>query len=71
MKKHFAPFEEELAASGVPYEIENGARHYKIKVGGRLCGILPRSGRGSTNRGILNVMAQVRRAIQEYKEGLT
>ena len=68
MKKHFSPFEGELATSGVPYEIENGARHYKIKVGGRLCGILPRTGKPNTERSVLNVRAQVRRAIQEYKE---
>jgi hypothetical protein len=58
----------ELDASGVEYEIKNGARHTKIYVRGKLVGILPRrksSNQTRNQRAHLNVRAQIRRAIKE------
>ena len=59
-----------LAASGVTGEIEPGPRHRKIRIAGKLAGILP-SGRLSDEGGPAyhNTLAQVRRAIREAKHG--
>ena len=55
----------EIKASGVPYVIENGTKHFKIHIAGRFVGILPRKKHSGGQRAILNVRAQVRRAIRE------
>lgn len=60
----------ELRQSGCDFAIEKGTRHYKIKVEGRLVGILPKDWRGvrdTYRRDLLNVRAQVRRAILKAK----
>ena len=55
-----------LAASGVPGEIEPGPRHRKIRIAGKLAGILP-GGRLSDEGGPAyhKTLAQVRRAIRQ------
>ncbi len=51
-----------LEAKGLPWAIEQGTRHHKIKIEGRLVGIMPR-GRGSDrDRAQKNIIAQIRRA---------
>ncbi len=59
----------ELEASGIPWELEKGKKHYKLRVGGRMAGILPLNGRIQTaNAGPLkNTIAQVRRVIRDIK----
>lgn len=56
-----------LSASPVPWCIVNGKRHYKLKIGGRLVAILPKSGRLDDfhGRADKNTVANVRRAIKE------
>jgi hypothetical protein len=54
--------EQALEETGLPWEIEEGSRHRKIKVAGRLVGILPHKARGQGGRGQRNVIAQIRRA---------
>lgn len=57
----------DLEATGLPYTIETGSRHRKIKILGHLVGILPMKGvdnRGD-RRAYLNVRAQIRRKVKE------
>jgi len=57
-----------LESSNVPWRIEQGKRHYKIFVGERMVGILPRgSSLRRTYRAHLNTLAQVRRAIRQME----
>lgn len=52
-----------LDDTGLPYAVEAGKRHRKIKVGGRLVGVLPMNGCDAGNdRACKNVVAQIRRA---------
>ena len=56
-----------LKETGLNYAIENGGKHYKIKLEGRLTGILP-FGRGSSDpRSCLNIRSQIRRTASELK----
>lgn len=59
----------ELEASGIPWELEKGKKHYKLRVGGRMAGILPLNGRIQTTNAVplKNTIAQVRRAIRDIK----
>lgn len=51
-----------LDETGLPYTIEEGTRHLKIKVAGHLVGVLPHKIRNQGGRGQRNVIAQIRRA---------
>lgn len=55
-----------LNTTGLPWVLEQGGRHQKIKLGGRLVGILP-NGKVNTShkRTLLNTIAQIRRVAQE------
>lgn len=57
----------ELEASGMPWELVPGKKHYKLRVGGRMVGILPLSGKLQTTNKVplKNTLAQVRRAIRD------
>jgi hypothetical protein len=57
------PVQDALDDLGRPYEVEQGKRHRKIKVEGRLVGIVPLQACDADNgRGMKNVVAQIRRA---------
>ena len=57
-----------LEEAGVPYELELGGRHRKVRLAGRLAGILPRSGVSSgSQRAALNTIAQIRRVAREVR----
>jgi hypothetical protein len=61
---------QELGRLEVPYSIEHGGRHIKIKVNGVLAGILPQNGRFNGDmRATLNVRAQIRRAAKRAEKG--
>lgn len=56
-----------LADTGLPWALEAGARHLKVKLVGRLVGIIPLNGRNEADRRArLNIRAQIRRAAREY-----
>lgn len=58
--------EQALDATGLGWALEKGSRHMKIKLAGRLVGILPHgSGNDANYRTIKNSVAQIRRAAQE------
>ncbi|MDR7061981.1 hypothetical protein J2X38_004066 [Sphingopyxis sp. BE235] len=55
--------QEALDATGRPYAVEHGRRHRKIKVDGRLVGILPlKPCHADNDRASKNIVAQIRRA---------
>lgn len=57
-----------LDATGLPWEVDNGSRHAKLRLCGRLVGILPRGRASFPNpRATLNTITQIRRAVRELK----
>lgn len=61
------PIEQALEATGLPWSIEAGGKHLKLRVNGRLAGILSRgSKRESDQRAVRNTVAQIRRAARGY-----
>jgi hypothetical protein len=62
---------DEVTAAGLQYCIEEGGKHYKVRVAGKMAGILPKgkSLKADTDRrALLNMRAQVRRVIKEVKQ---
>lgn len=58
-----------LDETGLPYEIERGSKHRKIRLAGRLVGILSHSSYGTgQSRAIKNTVAQIRRIASEVGE---
>lgn len=52
-----------LDETGLPYELENGGIHMKIRLAGRMVGILPKGNPGGDSRRTeLNIVSQIRRA---------
>ncbi len=60
--------ENELNDCSVPHKVERGKRHWKIFIGGVLCGVLPMNGKYTNRRAELNVRAQIRKEIRKIKE---
>lgn len=61
---------DEATAAGLQYTIEEGGKHYKVRVAGKLAAILPKGNaiKGETDRRVLlNMRAQVRRVINEVR----
>ena len=58
-----------LDGLGCPFSIEMGKKHHKIKVGGRLVGVLPITGRADQSeagrRATLNIKSRARQVAQE------
>ena len=61
---------DEVSAAGLQYTVEDGGKHYKVRVAGKLAAILPK-GKGvkceTDRRALLNMRAQVRRVINEVR----
>ena len=62
-----ALIQEELETCGFPFNIEQGTRHWKIFIEGKMCGIFPKIGRSPNRRAEMNVRAQIRRYVRELK----
>lgn len=62
---------DELDNCPVPHKVERGKRHWKIIVGGVLCGILPMNGKYTNRRAELNVRAQIRKQIKMVQTAQT
>ena len=61
---------DEATAAGLQYTVEDGGKHYKVRVAGKLAAILPKGKaiKDETDRRVLlNMRAQVRRAINEAR----
>ena len=61
----------DLDATGLPYTLERGTRHLKIKLCGYLVGIIPMKGKDNVGdrRTYLNVRSQIRRKAKEISNG--
>jgi hypothetical protein len=61
---------DEATTAGLHYALEDGGKHYKIRIAGRLAGIIPKgtaSKDAADRRPLLNMRAQIRRIINEAK----
>ncbi len=64
-----AKVREALEETGLPWEVVNGARHYKVKLAGKLVGVYPHGKVKETEkRSLLNTVSQVRRAARELRD---
>ena len=54
-----------LDETGMPWDVERGKKHLKIKVAGKLAGILPGGKLNEKDRALKNVAAQIKRAGNE------
>lgn len=55
-----------LRETGLPWSVELGTRHFKIKLDGQLVGIMPKgAGSSADKRPWFNLRAQIRRAAKE------
>lgn len=58
----------ELDDTGLPWEIEEGGIHYKVRIAGKLACVFPRGKKQESNkRVVLNTIAQVRRTAKILK----
>ena len=63
-----AELREALVKTGLPWEVENGKKHNKVKLAGRLVCVYPQGkARDVDRRALLNTITQVRHAAQELK----
>lgn len=63
-----AQIEAALEQSGLPWSIETGSKHRKLRVAGRLAGILPRGGHNEKDqRTVLNTVSQIRRVARDAR----
>lgn len=61
---------DEVTEAGLDYTIEDGSKHFKVRVAGKLAAILPKGKalRAETDRRVLlNMRAQMRRVINEVR----
>ena len=57
-----------LDDTGLPWKVEKGTKHYKIKLAGRMVGILPlnlKARHGYTNHTIKNTVGQIKRSKKD------
>ena len=60
---------EALDSTGLPWQVEDGSKHYKVKLCGRLVAVFPLGkARDADKRALLNTIAQVRHAARLIKE---
>ncbi len=55
-----------LEATGLPWYVETGTKHYKIRLNGKLVGVFPQGKKTEASpRANINVIANIRRAARE------
>jgi hypothetical protein len=57
-----------LDECGLPWTTENGGAHTKLRIQGRLVGVIPRTKNGS-RRKAANLRSAVQRKIRELRDG--
>ena len=62
-----SPIRNVLDSSGMPWLLEIGKKHMKIKLAGRLVGVLPHSPQRESDREVINTVAQIRRRVAEMR----
>lgn len=55
-----------LEATGLPWALEQGSRHRKLRVAGRFIAILPSGKCHANDRATRNVIAHIRRAARNH-----
>jgi hypothetical protein len=55
----------DLEALGLAWTVENGAKHYKLRIEGRLVSVMSRGPRIAERREIANTRARIRRLARE------
>lgn len=66
-----AELREALDKTGLPWEIEVGGKHKKLRLSGKLVGIIPLGKQQCRDkRSLLNTLTQVRLAARKIKETL-
>ena len=59
---------EALDMTGLPWEVEAGRKHYKVKLAGRLVAVYPHGkAQERYKRALLNTITQVRRTARELQ----
>ena len=59
---------EALDMTGLPWEVETGKKHYKVKLAGRLVAVYPHvKAQERYKRALLNTITQVRRTARELR----
>jgi len=54
--------------TGLPWEVETGKKHYKVKLAGRLVAVYPHGkAQERYKRALLNTITQVRRTARELR----
>lgn len=63
------PVRDALEETRLPWNIELGGKHWKIRLDGRLVGILPKGKKmqDASDRPIKNTVAQIRRTAREIR----
>lgn len=59
-----ARVQEALDATSLPYQLDRGGQHIKIRLAGMLVGILPANGKPGHSRAEKNTISQIRRAAE-------
>jgi hypothetical protein len=58
-----------LDATGLPWHVEGGTKHYKIIMADRIVGVYPQGTiRESKGRPVLNLVARIRRTAREMQQ---
>ena len=61
--------EKALEECGFPWELQQGSKHYKLRVGGKMVTVLPLRTKQQVNRRVvLNTIKNVRHMVQKLKE---
>lgn len=60
--------EAELDATGLPWGMVPGKKHWKVTIGGRLAFVVSRGGSTKNRRQWKNAVAEIRRAAREVRE---
>jgi len=59
------PIMKALDETGLPWQVETGHGHKKIRLCNRLVGVMSHSQKGTSRREMMNVIGQIKRAARE------
>jgi hypothetical protein len=61
-----AKIKQALNATGIPWEIETGSKHFKVRLGGRLVGVYPHGKKTEASQHAnANLLANIKRLARE------
>lgn len=62
------PIMKALDETGLPWQVETGKGHKKIRLCGRLVGVMSTNQTGTSSREMMNVICQIKRAAKEMRK---